>query len=179
MKALWIELIENESGLILSAELILIVTIAVLGLVTGLSCVQQAVVYELTDISLAITALNQSYSTPSYFSFKRCGGGFGGGMGGFKAFSAGSSFFDFYDGCVGLTSGSTAVGYSGVGQSAVYSSSEINSGAINNTAPLSCPAPAVQAPLPNPVTAPCEGCAQGPEVVLPAPTSPTPSPMPR
>ena len=39
MKALW----NDESGMILSAELILIVTIGVLGLVTGLACVQQAV----------------------------------------------------------------------------------------------------------------------------------------
>jgi len=171
MKALWNELIENESGVILSAELILIVTIAVLGLVTGLSCVQQAVVYELTDIGMAISALNQSYSTPSYFSFKQCGGGMGGGIGGgMKSFSAGSGFFDFYDGCAGVTSGSTAVGYSGVGQTAVYGVSDINTGVGSSAIPLRSPSP-----IPNsitaPMTVPCEGCPTGSEVVVPTPAA--------
>ena len=55
MKTLWNKLITNESGLILSAELVLILTIGVIGMVTGLACVQQAVVYELNDLGLAFS----------------------------------------------------------------------------------------------------------------------------
>ncbi len=47
-------------------ELVLIATVAVLGLVVGLSEVAVAVNTELNDISNAIGALQQSYATPHY-----------------------------------------------------------------------------------------------------------------
>ena len=42
LKTLW----RNESGFIVSAELVTIATLLVIGLVTGLSCVQKAMVQE-------------------------------------------------------------------------------------------------------------------------------------
>ena len=99
MKALWNKLVENECGMILSAELVLVLTIAVLGLVTGLACVQQAVVGELQDVALAFGGLNQSYATPSYRGCWKWWGG--------TSWSAGSGFIDVYDGCVGGTASAT------------------------------------------------------------------------
>ena len=55
------KLFNDESGVIISAELVLVLTIAVLAMVVGLSEVAVAVNTELNDISNAIGALNQSY----------------------------------------------------------------------------------------------------------------------
>ena len=50
----------DESGAILSAELVLIMTILVIGLIVGMSELQDAIVNELNDVGEAIGALNQS-----------------------------------------------------------------------------------------------------------------------
>lgn len=55
------QLLNDEAGFIVSAELVLIATILVLGLIVGLSQVQYAVVTELGDVAKAIGSLNQSY----------------------------------------------------------------------------------------------------------------------
>ena len=55
------KLINDESGVIISAELALVLTIAVLAMVVGLSEVAVAVNTELNDLSNAIGALDQSY----------------------------------------------------------------------------------------------------------------------
>ena len=167
MKTLWNRLMTDECGVILSAELILILTIVVLGIVTGLAAVQQAVVYELTDLGLAFSALNQSYSTPSYFGGRKwCNGGL-------KSFAAGSSFFDIYDGCIGVNNGPTMMGYGGNGSSAVYSPGEINPGVDCRAIPLNCPSPATATPLPLPTaapsTVPCVGCQPSPDAAQPTP----------
>ena len=52
---------KDEAGAILSAELVLIMTILVIGMVVGLSELQDAVVNELNDVGEAIGSLNQSY----------------------------------------------------------------------------------------------------------------------
>ena len=54
-------LMNDECGFVVSAELILIATITVLGLVVGLAEVRQAVSEELEDVASAIGSLNQSY----------------------------------------------------------------------------------------------------------------------
>ncbi len=79
----------DESGVIISAELILVLTIAVLGMVVGLSEVAVAVNTELNDISNAIGALNQSYAFTGFhgWSFK------------WKSSVAGTTFFDAVDDC--------------------------------------------------------------------------------
>lgn len=55
-------LLNDESGVIVSAEIILVLTIGVLAMIVGLSEVAVAVNTELNDVSNAIGALNQSYS---------------------------------------------------------------------------------------------------------------------
>ena len=81
---------DDEAGLIVSAELALVLTIGVLAMVVGLSEVAVAVNTELNDISNAIGALNQSYS---YTGFVAKDGYKG------KSFVAGSSFSDATDDC--------------------------------------------------------------------------------
>ena len=54
------QLLNDESGVIISAELVLVLTIAVLAMVVGLSEVAVAVNTELNDISNAIGSLDQT-----------------------------------------------------------------------------------------------------------------------
>ncbi|KAA0133555.1 MULTISPECIES: hypothetical protein [Gimesia] len=82
----------DEAGFVISAELVLVLTIAVLAMIVGLSEVAVAVNTELNDISNAIGALNQSYA---YTGF--AGTGSGGGKS--KSFYAGSTFSDATDDC--------------------------------------------------------------------------------
>ena len=60
------QLWKDEHGFILSAELVLISTILVLGMIVGLTSLQSSVVGELTDVSGAIRSLNQSYFYKGY-----------------------------------------------------------------------------------------------------------------
>lgn len=53
---------KKQAGFIVSAELILIATILVIGLIVGLVAVRDATVSELEDVSSAIGALDQSYA---------------------------------------------------------------------------------------------------------------------
>lgn len=89
LKTLW----NDESGAILSAELVLIMTILVIGLIVGLSELQDAVVNELNDVGEAIGALNQSYYFHGHSSR------FGALT--LKAVTYGSSFTDRTDSCDG------------------------------------------------------------------------------
>ena len=70
LKRLW----ADEGGAILSAELILIMTMLVIGLITGLHAVQKAVVSELADVAQAIGALNQSYAFTGFKQEQRQSG---------------------------------------------------------------------------------------------------------
>ncbi len=65
-KNLW----NDQAGFIVSAELVLISTVGVIGLVTGLTCVRNAVNAELTDVGCAITSLDQSYCYTGFHSYK-------------------------------------------------------------------------------------------------------------
>jgi hypothetical protein len=58
LKQLW----NDELGVIISAELVLVLTIAVLAMVVGLHAVAKSVTQELNDLSSAFGALDQSYS---------------------------------------------------------------------------------------------------------------------
>ena len=58
MKQLW----NDETGFIVSAELVLVATILVIGMITGLTSVRDAVISELADVGQAISNINQSYS---------------------------------------------------------------------------------------------------------------------
>jgi len=86
------QLLNDESGVIISAELVLVLTIAVLAMVVGLAEVAVAVNTELNDVSNAIGALNQSYAFSGF-------SGFGGNNGKVKSFFAGTTFIDAIDDC--------------------------------------------------------------------------------
>ncbi len=87
---MWKKLWNDEAGLIISAELALVLTIGVLAMVVGLSEVAVAINTELNDISNAFGALNQSYCYSGFTAFD-CGK--------IKSSVAGSSFHDAFDDC--------------------------------------------------------------------------------
>ena len=58
MRALW----NDESGFIVSAELVLIATVVLLGLIVGLATLRDDIIGEVADIGDAFAELNQSYS---------------------------------------------------------------------------------------------------------------------
>lgn len=62
MHASIMKFVRDEHGAIVSAELIIILTVVVLALVVGWNAVAAALVGELTDIAGAFGSLNQSYS---------------------------------------------------------------------------------------------------------------------
>ena len=61
MKTLLTNLYRDDAGFIVSAELILVSTIAVLSMVVGLSEVASAVNQELEDVASAFGSINQSF----------------------------------------------------------------------------------------------------------------------
>ncbi|MCA9079947.1 MAG: hypothetical protein KDA58_05280 [Planctomycetaceae bacterium] len=86
------QLLNDEAGFIVSAELVLVATILVIGLIVGLSEVQHAINTELNDVADAIGSLNQSY----YVSGFHKDSDFGRGV---HAFTRGSAFADVTDDC--------------------------------------------------------------------------------
>ena len=61
MNALFTNLINDEAGFIISAELVIVATVAVLAMIVGLSEVGFNVNSELEDIGSAIGSMNQTY----------------------------------------------------------------------------------------------------------------------
>jgi Flp pilus assembly pilin Flp len=101
----------DERGVIISAEMVLILTIVVLGVLVGLVQVRNAVVAELTDLGQAFSHLNQSYSFA----------GFHGGWKpscGWTSWTAGSCFVDDYVGVASIAD--IGVGASSGGGDVVY-----------------------------------------------------------
>ncbi len=84
----------DESGAVISAELVLVLTILVIGVIVGLSEVAVAVNTELNDVSNAIGALDQSYF---FTGFK--GLGAAGGNLKLKSLTVGSRYTDLHDDC--------------------------------------------------------------------------------
>jgi Flp pilus assembly pilin Flp len=81
LKNIW----RDETGGVLSIELVLIATIVGLGAITGLTSTRDGVITELADVGGAVSYLNQSYI-----------------LGGIKAHcatTAGTNFEDFADFC--------------------------------------------------------------------------------
>lgn len=62
MRHLLSKLWNDDEGALIATEWVFVVTILVIGLVTGLKSVQQAVLNELEEVAGAIGALSQSYS---------------------------------------------------------------------------------------------------------------------
>ena len=80
-------LLNDEAGFVVSAELVLVATIAVLGLVVGLSEVALNINTELEDVGSAFACLDQGYKVS--------------GFDGHKAWKYQSSFHDKADFCSG------------------------------------------------------------------------------
>lgn len=85
-------LINDESGVIISAELILVLTIAVLTMVVGLSDLTVAVNTELNDLSNAFGRLDQSYAFTGFHASSQHDGKF-------KSSVAGTCWQDSIDDC--------------------------------------------------------------------------------
>jgi Flp pilus assembly pilin Flp len=85
------KLLRDEAGFVVSAELVLVATILVIGMIVGLTEIQHAVVQELNDVGDAIGKLNQSYFYTGFHSLKSDDS--------FKAYTRGSQFEDFTDEC--------------------------------------------------------------------------------
>lgn len=85
MKNMVLRLWNDQAGAIVSAEIILICSILVIGVIVGLKSVRDSVVTELADVAQAIANVNQSYS----FS----------GTSGHHAFTGGGAFWDNADFC--------------------------------------------------------------------------------
>lgn len=75
----------DQEGFIVSIELILLSTILVIGLITGMTALRDAVVSELSDVGGAIQDLNQSYEYN--------------GIAGHSGRTSGSNFIDARDHC--------------------------------------------------------------------------------
>src|SRR5205807_9898579 len=62
MRELMTRLWDDDCGALIATEWVFVATILVLGIITGLVAVRQAVIAELTDFANAVMALNVSYS---------------------------------------------------------------------------------------------------------------------
>lgn len=91
MNKLASSLLQDECGFIVSAELILVATVLVIGLIVGMSEIQHAVNAELNDVADAIGSLNQSYFYTGFSATKMDGS--------IKSAVEGSSFDDVADDC--------------------------------------------------------------------------------
>lgn len=87
MKIMLIELMNEEAGFIVSSELVLVSTIAVLAMIVGLSEVAHGVNQELEDVGSAFGRINQSFYVAGAHGHKGC--------------TDGSSFHDRADFCDG------------------------------------------------------------------------------
>ncbi|MCU0874361.1 MAG: hypothetical protein MUE50_18665 [Pirellulaceae bacterium] len=93
----------DESGFIVSADLLLISSILVIGLLVGLVSLRDQIVQELGDVAVAVGNLNQSYS----FAGQTVA------FGTFVFTVAGSNFTDESDFCEdGVVEDNTSVGIS-------------------------------------------------------------------
>ena len=87
-------LLNDEAGFVVSSELVLISTIAVIGLISGLTTLRDGVVQELADVSGALGNISQSYSFTAAV--------------GHSGASNGSAFQDQTDFCEAATNGGDA-----------------------------------------------------------------------
>jgi len=81
LRRLW----KEEAGAIVSAEIMLIASILVIGVIVGLKSVRDSVVTELADVAQALANVDQSYSYSA--------------TSGHHAFTAGGFFDDLPDFC--------------------------------------------------------------------------------
>ena len=80
-KQLW----QDDSGFVISIEVVLVGTILGIGVIAGLSSLRDGVVTELADVGGAVAALNQSYNVGGSFAHHSATGA--------------SNFVDCHDDC--------------------------------------------------------------------------------
>ena len=95
MKNLIKQLWADEAGLVLSAELVFVASIAGIGMIVGLSAARDGVTSELADVGDAVTEYNQGYQVA--------------GIVGHGASIAGSQYIDGLDYCDAAADGVTLV----------------------------------------------------------------------
>ncbi|TWT56883.1 hypothetical protein KOR42_02380 [Thalassoglobus neptunius] len=93
---MFISLIDDEAGFVVSTELVLVATILVIGLIVGQTTLRDQVVTELADVADSVSALDQSYGTSS--------------VTGHSSQTAGTNFDDTADFCDVSDSGAQSVG---------------------------------------------------------------------
>jgi type II secretory pathway pseudopilin PulG len=81
LKRLW----GDDRGFVVSTELVLLATVAVIGLLVGMAAVRDGVISELSDVAGAVQDVNQSYSYD--------------GITGHNSATAGSTYVDDLDEC--------------------------------------------------------------------------------
>ena len=81
------QLLNDEAGFIVSAELVLISTIVVIGLVVGLAELSLNINNELEDVGAAISCIQQTYDIE--------------GLSGHQGWAGGSDFYDQAEFCDG------------------------------------------------------------------------------
>ena len=79
LRNLWMD----ESGGLICAELVIVMTLMMCAVIVGISALRDAIVTELADVAAAIASLNQSYSV--------------GGISGQHAFQPGNQYIDKMD----------------------------------------------------------------------------------
>ncbi len=87
MTQLFTQLHDDEAGFIISAELVLVATICVLGMIVGLAEVALNINHELEDVGSAMQCLQQSYYVE--------------GFEGHQGWQGGSGFDDCLEFCAG------------------------------------------------------------------------------
>lgn len=73
LRRLW----QDDAGVVLSAELVMVVTITVIGVVVGLAVLRDSVTNELADTAGAIDDVNQSYDVEGIQGHSAAVAGFG------------------------------------------------------------------------------------------------------
>lgn len=164
MSQLAVNLWHDERGFILSAELVIIATVVVLGLVVGFVCLRDAIVHEYKDLANAFCSLDQSYMYRGLRARGGCGwggqgwGGGGGGAFGYKSWTAGSFF-----------GSGRSIGYvdsygSGGGRVIQSGGMQVEGRAYDNSdlgCPTGCP-PVEVSPTPNSIPCPPGQTTSGP-----------------
>jgi hypothetical protein len=145
MKPLAIRMCRDEQGFVISAELTIVLTVAVLAMVVGLNGVASAINQELNDLSGAFGTLDQSYF---YRGLRKSS----------HAAVAGAGYVDGGDFC-DCTIMTRTVGkfHSGGGYGGSYGGSYGYSGTMVAPSPtVTAPSDPCATPCPN--GAPCDGC---------------------
>jgi len=145
MKPLAIRMYRDEQGFVISAELTIVLTVAVLAMIVGLNGVASAISQELNDLSGAFGTLDQSYF---YRGLRKSN----------HAAVAGAGYVDGGDFCdCSIMVQTVGKFHSGGGYGGSYGGSYSYSGAVTApSTPVTAPADPCASPCPD--GAPCDGC---------------------